>query len=67
MPQVISSSSQPSRTIADRVLKEFQSDKGKGDVQKNMKRITSVRGKAFSMLQTDDKLSQTSSDEADER
>ena len=66
MPQVISSSSQPSRTIADRVLKEFQSDKGKGDVQ-NMKRITSVRGKAFSMLQTDDKLSQTSSDEADER
>lgn len=67
LKSVISSSSQPSRTIADRVLKEFQSDKGKGDVQKNMKRITSVRGKAFSMLQTDDKLSQTSSDEADER
>lgn len=67
LKSVVSSSSQPSRTIADRVLKEFQSDKGKGDVQKNMKRITSVRGKAFSMLQTDDKLSQTSSDEADER
>lgn len=67
LKSVISSSSQPSCTIADRVLKEFQSDKGKGDVQKNMKRITSVRGKAFSMLQTDDKLSQTSSDEADER
>lgn len=68
LKSVISSSSQPSRTIADRVLKEFQGNKGgKGEMQKAMKRRTSIRGKAFSMLQTDDKLSQTSSDEADER
>lgn len=68
LKSVISSSSQPSRTIADRVLKEFQGDKGgKGDAQKAMKRRTSIRGKAFSLLQTDDKGSQTSSDGAEER
>ena len=60
---VISSSSQPSRMIADRVLKEFQSGnkRNKSDGQKPARRA-SIRGKASSLVHMDDKTSEASSD-----